>query len=61
MWKDDFDHFDETKWGYQLYDGCQYGVCNWGNGEMVSATHLGPAMVTSPAMPVQSHARVTPC
>jgi len=35
LWKDDFDSFNSSKWEYQLYDGCQYGICNWGNAEMV--------------------------
>lgn len=38
LWEDDFDVFDPSKWNYQLYDGCQYGIdtCGWGNDELVS-------------------------
>ena len=31
LFEDNFDFLDTAKWSYQLYDGWQYGVGNWGN------------------------------
>jgi len=38
VWSDEFDgplgqHVDTTKWSYDLQDGCQIGICGWGNNE----------------------------
>ncbi|MEM1358183.1 MAG: family 16 glycosylhydrolase [Bacteroidota bacterium] len=35
IWSDEFDgtSLDETNWSYQLEDGCNIGLCNWGNNE----------------------------
>eukprot|EP00899_Mesostigma_viride_P006598 jgi/Mesvir1/1593/Mv14561-RA.1 len=36
-WSDEFEgngtEVDEGVWSYQLGDGCDYGICGWGNGE----------------------------
>jgi beta-glucanase (GH16 family) len=38
VWSDDFDgpagqQIDTTKWSYDTQDGCQLGICGWGNKE----------------------------
>jgi beta-glucanase (GH16 family) len=38
VWSDEFDgpagaSIDTTKWGYQTADGCNDGICGWGNNE----------------------------
>ena len=38
VWSDDFDgaagaRVDSTKWRYEIGDGCQQGICGWGNNE----------------------------
>jgi len=37
-WSDEFDgpagaSIDNTKWSYETTDGCQQGICGWGNNE----------------------------
>lgn len=36
VWNDEFDGnaIDETKWSYDLGDGCDIGICGWGNNEL---------------------------
>lgn len=35
VWSDEFDgaSLDETNWNYQTEDGCNIGICDWGNSE----------------------------
>ena len=35
-WGDEFDSAATSfnKWNYELYNGCQYGICGWGNSEL---------------------------
>jgi beta-glucanase (GH16 family) len=38
VWSDEFDGaagapIDSTKWSYETADGCQQGICGWGNNE----------------------------
>ena len=38
VWSDEFDgvsgsHIDTTNWSYETSDGCQVGICGWGNSE----------------------------
>ena len=35
VWADEFDGdaLDESKWEFQIGDGCAEGICGWGNGE----------------------------
>lgn len=38
VWSDEFDgaagqRIDTAKWGYDSQDGCQVGICGWGNNE----------------------------
>ncbi|MEM9258846.1 MAG: glycoside hydrolase family 16 protein, partial [Bacteroidota bacterium] len=35
IWSDEFDgtSLDESNWSYQLEDGCNIGLCDWGNSE----------------------------
>jgi beta-glucanase (GH16 family) len=38
VWSDEFDgaagaRIDSTKWSYETGDGCQQGICGWGNSE----------------------------
>ncbi|HEV7593890.1 MAG TPA: glycoside hydrolase family 16 protein [Gemmatimonadaceae bacterium] len=38
VWSDEFDgaagsRIDSTKWSYEAADGCQQGICGWGNNE----------------------------
>lgn len=33
IWNDEFEFFDPSKWSYQLYDGFQIGLGEWGNNE----------------------------
>lgn len=34
-WNDEFDDLNSlSKWNYELYNGCQYGICGWGNNEL---------------------------
>jgi hypothetical protein len=37
LWADEFDSWDSNRWSYQFGDGCQIGLCGWGNQELVSA------------------------
>lgn len=36
VWSDEFDgtSLDESKWNYQLGDGCDISLCGWGNNEL---------------------------
>ncbi len=36
VWADEFDgdRVDASKWSFQLGDGCDIGLCGWGNGEL---------------------------
>jgi beta-glucanase (GH16 family) len=36
IWGDEFtaSSLDQTKWSYQTGDGCQEGICGWGNNEL---------------------------
>ncbi|HEY0654341.1 MAG TPA: family 16 glycosylhydrolase [Chryseosolibacter sp.] len=36
VWGDEFENtsLDLTKWSYQIGDGCQEGICGWGNNEL---------------------------
>jgi beta-glucanase (GH16 family) len=36
IWSDEFDgpEIDESKWSYDLGDGCDIGICGWGNNEL---------------------------
>jgi beta-glucanase (GH16 family) len=36
VWGDEFETstLDQTKWSYQVGDGCSYGICGWGNNEL---------------------------
>ncbi len=38
VWSDEFDgtSVDESKWSFQLGDGCDIGLCQWGNNELQS-------------------------
>ncbi len=42
IWKDEFDGtaLNETDWGYNLGNGCDEGLCGWGNEELQSYTNL---------------------
>ena len=42
IWRDEFDVDgapNPAKWGYDLGDGCNIGLCNWGNGEVAYYTN----------------------
>jgi hypothetical protein len=36
VWFDEFDGtaLDQTKWNYQIGDGCDINLCGWGNNEL---------------------------
>lgn len=34
IWSDEFKKFDESTWTRMEGDGCEYGICGWGNGEL---------------------------
>ncbi|NJB84663.1 beta-glucanase (GH16 family) [Lewinella marina] len=38
VWADEFsgNSLDQTKWNYQIGDGCDLGICGWGNNELQS-------------------------
>ena len=38
IWQDEFDGttLDQTKWNYQIGDGCDQNLCGWGNNELQS-------------------------
>ncbi len=40
VWNDEFDgdRLDGGKWSYQLGDGCDIGLCGWGNNELQTYT-----------------------
>ena len=40
VWADEFDgsSLDLSKWEYQIGDGCDQGICGWGNGEFQNYT-----------------------
>jgi beta-glucanase (GH16 family) len=40
LWSDEFDgnELDLTKWSYMVGDGCDQGICGWGNNEWQSYT-----------------------
>jgi len=41
VWSDEFDEttVDETKWAYDIGNGCDQGLCGWGNSELQSYTN----------------------
>lgn len=42
LWADEFDSssLDTTKWTPMEGDGCEYGICGWGNGEFQYYTNM---------------------
>eukprot|EP00890_Picochlorum_soloecismus_P002501 jgi/Picsp_1/3251/NSC_06091-R1_glucan endo- -beta-d-glucosidase len=34
LWKDEFNKWNKNKWWHLEGDGCEYGICTWGNGEL---------------------------
>ena len=36
VWSDEFDgeNIDESKWSFDIGDGCDRGICGWGNREL---------------------------
>jgi hypothetical protein len=34
LWADEFDSWDDGKWQHHWGDGCQIGLCGWGNQEL---------------------------
>jgi len=34
IWEDNFDAFDNTIWNEDVGDGCNIGICGWGNAEL---------------------------
>ena len=36
IWEDNFDSFDENNWNVSIGDGCDEGICGWGNEELQS-------------------------
>jgi len=34
LWEDNFDSFDSTVWNKDQGDGCNVGICGWGNAEL---------------------------
>ncbi|MBL7112672.1 MAG: glycoside hydrolase family 16 protein [Bacteroidales bacterium] len=45
VWSDEFEYTglpDTLKWGYDVGDGCDYGICNWGNLEAQYYTFRDP-------------------
>ncbi|GAA4440676.1 hypothetical protein GCM10023188_38230 [Pontibacter saemangeumensis] len=64
VWADEFNGtaLDQTKWSYQIGDGCAEGVCGWGNNELqyyqesnVTVTN-GQLHITAKKQRVQSKA-----
>lgn len=65
VWSDEFEgpagaRVDESKWRYDLGDGCQQGICGWGNNEKelytsevenISLNGQGQLMITARAAP----------
>jgi len=75
VWSDEFDgpagaRFDETKWGYDIGDGCQDGNCGWGNKEKeyytnspnnISLNGQGQLMIVARTAPADLHCYYGPC
>lgn len=40
LWSDEFNGsgLDPSKWSYQVGDGCDLGICGWGNNEVQNYT-----------------------
>ena len=50
IWSDEFNVDgapDSDKWDYDLGDGCNIGLCNWGNGEVAYYTKSPSNVVVS--------------
>lgn len=42
LWHDDFSSSKSLeRWDYMLYNGCEYGICGWGNNEKVRCLVFG--------------------
>jgi len=75
VWSDEFDgpagaRVDSTKWHYDIGDGCQQGICGWGNNEKESYTDLpenialngqGQLMITARHAPAGLTCHYGPC
>eukprot|EP00889_Picochlorum_renovo_P000837 jgi/Picre1/27867/NNA_000831.t1 len=33
LWRDEFKRLDKSKWSHMTGDGCEFGICGWGNNE----------------------------
>ncbi|MDQ6870933.1 MAG: glycoside hydrolase family 16 protein [Gemmatimonadota bacterium] len=75
MWSDEFDgaagaRIDSTKWSYEIGDGCQQGICGWGNSEKeyysdasenIALNGLGQLMIVARAAPAGLACSYGPC
>ena len=75
IWTDEFNgpagaRVDTSKWTYQMGDGCQFGICGWGNSEKEYYTTapensalngLGQLVITARAAPVGLSCHYGPC
>jgi beta-glucanase (GH16 family) len=75
VWSDEFDGFagariDETRWSYEVSDGCVQDNCGWGNKEKEYYTDLptnialngqGQLMITARIAPAGLHCYYGPC
>jgi beta-glucanase (GH16 family) len=75
VWSDEFDgaagqHIDTTEWSYDTKDGCQVGICGWGNNEKeyytdstenISLNGQGQLQITARAAPAGLTCYYGPC
>lgn len=64
VWSDEFDYSglpDTLKWGYDVGDGCDYGICNWGNLEAQYYTYrdLNNARVENGSLIIEARKELT--
>ena len=75
VWSDEFDgpagaRIDSTKWSYETADGCQNGICGWGNNEKeyytdaaenIALNGLGQLMIVARRAPAGLTCSYGPC
>ena len=51
IWEDDFNTIDSSVWNIELGDGCDEGLCGWGNQELQSYQNENVSIEEIPGEP----------